>query len=727
MIDPTAPKNPNPEESPTVADSGIPATNQDPTSDINVTGDVPGGINTSYSGGASAKNREAFTPTNVGATSGIMHSSVKGGIRRTSAQSSEWDGIIADQLSSISPVAPIAERREISRRTTFGPGQGVGMRPGGSPINPGVSQVPLSPNDLKSPDNVVAGSVWQPGTEDVVAGSKRVISNDLTSYPVVGDIIDLAINRANPSVDISAREAAGSSAGQDPNAETIQNDHRGIRKESTSWQPHYSQQKTDMTGAPTGLEARTLDGRASSDRAAPFRIFQPPAVPTHGKELRSVSMGEANNQATSASGGLEGSGESKKANEFSFVSRKGSFYGVDALYVPTAPGTESAVLGPAISAGLVLVAKTMPRSVITEGAVSSIVADIRNTSDVTSYHNVTVMLDVIDSLGNAHAIIRRQTNIPPGRAIAVSSVVPASVPAGALAIIATLKSSDGVELLSSRFDTIIAPKSFGAGKIAKGERLTNAVKNALGIVSAPTPLVAGRAYPKVSSRDLVATNERISGVIKISQKAKDEGFTPKVTVSVDPQGTPSTTVHSDRVKIGAVEVDPLTHEVIFDVINVTIGDAIRVTIEDVNGASKPSYAWAMYSQGLVVRSDLTGSCVSNGTFISGSIDTGICNSTIVAETLRTGTRMPMNTDENGNVKFYQDGVGSIVRSDAINGDTLRIYYAGPTGAYFDTLFDVSVSTDTGGACSTNTSGADPIRALSNQKPIPNPRFPTYVR
>lgn len=730
--DPAQPKNPNSAKTPTQASTGAAPNNQDPSSDISNAIPAPGVLDTTNASGGSAINRPLTTNNKRAASAGTMHSSVKGDNNVSVSISEQWDGVVNDTPSSNTPVAPITERREISRRTTYGPGQNPGIRPGASPINPGPSQVALSPNDLKAPSEAMPQAVWQPGQEGLVSGSSRVITNDFTSYPSAGKTLENSATRANPSADITTRESAGAHT-QDPNAETFQDDHRGERTETTGWQPQAVVQKTDVSGRPVNAEVLAVSGTAETSRNTDFKIFAPPSVPADGKKLRSTAIGQSKNQTNSESARLDGSASAQPGIEKSFGSLKGAFYGVNAAYLPTETATESAPLGPATNGNLTLVAKTMPNSIITEGKVLSVAADIRNLSDNVSYPNVTVTVDVIDSNGKRYSVVNTTTNIPTGRAVAVSAPVPADLPLGSLSVVAKITGELNYEILSSRFDTVVAPQSLGVGKFGKGERLPKSVKGAMGLENASTPLLKGRSYPKRTTSQgkvLVATSGNIAGVIKTTQAAKNAGFEPIVYVRINNAVTP--VKFDERVKIGEVEVDPLTHEVVFSFNDVTVGHTVEIVVEDANGLSDPSFAWALFATGLTAKSDLSGSCVTNGNYIGGSISTDVTNGLVILENDRTGTRVPVNTDSDGAVIFSTnlpspsgDGLVSN-RFDAVDGDTINVFASESAGAYSKHLFSVPVVTDTGSVVSSETD-LKPLRIMPDEKPISEPRFPTYVR
>ena len=183
----------------------------------------------------------------------------------------------------------------------------------------------------------------------------------------------------------------------------------------------------------------------------------------------------------------------------------------------------------------------------------------------------------------------------------------------------------------------------------------------------------------------------------------------------------------ERVKIGEVEVDPLTHEVVFSFNDITVGHTVEIVVEDANGLSDPSFAWALFATGLTAKSDISGSCVTNGNYIGGSISTDVTNGLVVLENDRTGTRVPANTDADGSVIFYVDTAGDVInRFDAVDGDTIKVFASAATGAYTEHLISVPVVTDTGSVVSSGTDLA-PLRTMPDEKPISEPRFPTYVR
>lgn len=728
--DPASPSNPNTPKEPTVESTGAAASDQDARGDISLDTPTPGGLDTAYVGDGSAQSKTNQPRSGKAGSAGTLHSSYKNDANTADAQIFEWDGVINDVDSYDTPVAPITERREVSRRTTYGPGQTPGLRPGASPVNPGPSQVPLAPADLTAPDEVDTSSVWQPGSEDSVAGGKRVITKDLTEYPLVGQTLDTEAVRANPSVDITSREAAGAASEQDPNAETFKGDYRGDRKEPTGWQPQVTVQKKDLFGVPISTEIASYSGAAGTDRSTDFKIFTPPNVPTEGKKLKSAVSGTTNNQDNSANSGLGVNSATSKIRTSSFGAAKGTFYGANELYLPTSTATETAELGPATSGNLTLVAKTMPGPLVTEGRVSSVSADIRNTSDVMKVEDVSVTLDIVDSTGTRYSLISSKVNIPAARAVALTEVLPAGIPSGYLSVIATIKTSTGTTILSSRYDTVVVPASYGAGQFGKGERLPKSLKNSLGIDEATTPALQGRAYPKritAHGKLMQATDTRITGALKANQLGKNGGFEPKITVTVDPFGTPTSTEATERLMISDVEVDSLTHEVIFDISGVTIGNTVQIVVEDANGVADPNFAWALYTSGLEAKSGLSGSCVTNNDFYGGSISTDITNGLVSLQNARTGTIVPANTNSNGDVVFYTDTSGLIVnRFDVENGDTIRVFAADASGAYSEPLMTVPVVDDTGSTLSTDTDTYS-LRAMPDESAILKPRFPTYVR
>lgn len=728
--DPAAPENPNDAEETTVESTGSAPNDQDQNSDIAVSLPTPGGIDTAYSGSGTAQSKTSEPVAGKSASSGTLHSSFKGEDNTADAQISEWDGVINDATSATTPVAAITERRELPKRTTFGPGQGPGIRPGASPINPGPGQVPLAPADLTAPSEADTSPVWQPSSEDVVSDGTRVITSDLSDYPAVGEIVDFDAVRANPSVDITAREPAGSASSQDPNAETFQDDYRGTRKESTGWQPQSTIQKKDLTGTPTSVEIASYSGAGTTDRSSDFQIFAPPNVPVEGQKLKSAIAGQTKNQSTSANAGLGATESTAKVRSAGFTASAGAFYGVDEMYVPVSSATESAELGPTTLGNITLVAKTMPGPLVTQGRVSSVSADIRNTSDVLRLEDVHVSLDVIDSSGTKYSVISSKTNIPPARAVALTEVLPAAIPPGYLSVIARIKDSNGVTIAASRYDTVVVPASFGSGTFGKGDRLPKSIKNSLGITEATTPTISGRAYPKrkvAHGKLLQATSTSITGALKATQLGKDAGFEPKITVTLDPSGGNTTTEHTSRLSISDIEVDPLTHEVVFDISGVTVGDTVKIVVEDANGVADPEFAWALYTSGLEAKSDLSGSCVTNEDFLGGSIATDVTNGLVHIENVRTGTIAPANTDSDGNVIFYTDTAGLVVnRFDAEDGDTIKVFTSDASGAYSNLSITVPVVTDTGSILSSDTDTYS-LRSLPDESAILKPRFPTYVR
>lgn len=725
--DPAEPNNPNAGKTPSVADSGTAKNDTDPNGNIKVNTPTPGSHNTSYAGSGNKQDDVVLVDSSRAASSGIMHSSFRNFTNPSGSTTEEYALEVHDVPSSNTPVAPITERREISRRTTYGPGQNPGVRPGASPINPGPSQVALSPNDLKTPSDVVSQTVWQPGQEGVVSDGSRVITNNLTSYPSAGETLTDSATRANPSADLTAREASGAHT-QDPNAETFQGDYRGERKEHTAWQPQASTQKTDVSGRPVNKEVLVNEGAAGTARTADFKMFDTPAIPRDGKKLRSAIQGASANQPFSANEFQSFKGRESGTDAFS--AEAGSFYGVAESYVPLDLGSETAVLGPASINGLTLVAKTMPAALITDGKVTSVSADFRNTTESTHWNNITVKIDVYDSAGKKHSLVNTVTNIPAGTAVAISEPLPPSIPLGPLSVVARATNTIRAEVISSRFDTIVVPASFGSQKFGKGERLPKSVRNALGLKNVGTPSVKGRAYPITPGRLLEATATRITGALKISQKAADDGFEPKISVSVNGA---TATEHTDKVKVGSIDVDPLTHQVAFDISGVTIGHTVEIVVEDKNGALKPSFAWALFTEGLQAKSGLSGFVVGDGTYIGGTISTDITDGAVVIENTRTGTRSVLNTDSDGAAIFEPKTKGlsspsteSVQRFDAQPLDTIKVFSPNGGGAYTENFLTITAATATAGQLSTDASTAS-IRQPDNESPILEPRFPQFVR
>ena len=634
----------------------------------------------------------------------------------------------ADSLSSDIPVARIGEPREIIPQTRFSPRGVPGLRPAGGVGISGPGQVIPTPDEQKmdiitttGDTGVIGDAVFLPGPESLIGVPSKTIPIKM-DYPSIGDVMTGRSIRPNPVQDILTTEPGGTVTGSDPALLHYKDTLAGGRKEPVSWYPVNDPPRTTVNHAPVVPGAGKKTEGATSDREAQFSLFSTPAIPSDGSTSSSfVAPGGRSLSTVSTQQDPAGVVPTRVQPNFHNVLAQskindglGNFYGTPVLKTSAGEMPQEAFAGNQHAGALSIEVRAHPSEIMSQDKVTTMSVNLRNRSLHADYPGSVIVAGFYDASGTFTRLAHQKLDLEAAKSSAISITVPKNCPPGPIEFVGILHGEDGRVHLGGKCSGYVLPEGAKPQDFRPGDLLTTAVMRSLGMKSSSTPLTEGRAWPYRVSQygtDFTAKGEVVAGAIKITQAGADRGFNSQVVVTVDPLGTPSSFTFTERVKVGAADLDPMCHDTAFTVSGVTAGDRVRIQVESQLPQADPRYAWQLYSDDLEPLTGLTIDTTGNGTYLDGVIETPISNGHVRIHNSRTNSQIRVNTDNTGVVLVPEvtgddtgqlpvppdQGTGNLI-FDAIPGDQIIVVSPGSAGAYNpfeDGIGTGDVSYDTG--------------------------------